>query len=199
MRSRLLLVLGGNLLFALGACGPAGPSKTAFSYRADLLPAVYFPLAAGTVWSYRATNPTGEGGELLIVTKVLSRDGTTATISTAPNPLSYEDRGDQIVRLPSGTPILKTPLRVDATWAIPDGTARITSVGAVVEAPAGRYPNCIVVEETTTERRLITSYAPGVGPVKVEIFSRGSSSVPGGEQLVSRALLGSFSTGGEQQ
>ena len=186
------------LLFGLG-CLPPPPAKTPFTYRPDLLPAAYFPLAENTVWSYRAKTPSGEGGELLVVVKVAAKNGRVAIISTEPNPLSYEDTGDTILRLPSGTPILKTPLTASATWDIPDGTAKILAVDGVAETPAGRFPDCLVVEEITHDRRLVTSYAPGVGQVKQEIYARDASGKGAPDQLETRILLGSFHAGGSSE
>src|SRR5213080_733017 len=103
---RLLSRSGLGCLLLLAACKTAPPVKEAFQYRQGLRPAAYFPLAAGAVWSYRATI-TGGAQDLLVVSKVASMDGTRAVISPD---LSYEDRGESIVRLPSGTEILRTPI-----------------------------------------------------------------------------------------
>ncbi|HEX7598696.1 MAG TPA: hypothetical protein VF518_10815, partial [Polyangia bacterium] len=66
--------------------------------------------------------------------------------------------------------ILKTPIRAGATWPLASGKATVVSVGVEASVPAGKYPNCAVVEEirSNPERVLRTTYAAGVGPVLLE-------------------------------
>ena len=128
------------------------------------------------------------GIAVLLVNRVQARDGNRAIFAVDPSPLAFEDLGDAIVTFPSRKPVLKVPIAKDATWPLADGTARILDVEAVVETPAGRYTSCVAVEESAPDRRIITTYAPHVGPVKVEIYARDGDR----ELLISRALLRSY-------
>jgi hypothetical protein len=178
------------LVCALAGCATGGaPSE--FRWTPEVQPGTYFPLAQGTAWSYDVADAQS-GERMLMVNRVLRREGPRAIFFEEPDPLAYEDRGGEILRLPSGTAVLRAPIARGASWAIPGGTARVLSVDGEVTTPGGRYPGCVVVEEATGERRVVTSYAPAVGPVRVEIYARG----PGAESLAHRALLRSYHAGG---
>lgn len=179
---RLLAVTLALPLLASGC--RSTPQIKGFQYRADVKPADYFPLALGTVWSYRATIAGGPS-DVLVISRVASRVGTRAMLS---DDLGYNDEGDTLYRLPSGTPVLKTPIAAAASWPVTDGIAKIVSIDAVVVTPGGSYASCVVVEELMTDRRRVVSYAPGVGPVREEIYARD----PAGETLISRTLLQSY-------
>jgi hypothetical protein len=175
----------------LSACTHVPVAPRAIQNRADTPLSTYFPLGEGTAWSYDVLDvPSGE--HILAVNRVQARMGNRAMVFTGPDPLSYEDRGDRIVRLPSGATVLQAPIVKEAGWAIPDGYARIIAVDAVAATPAGSWKHCVAVEEATAERRVVTTYAPEVGPAQVEIYSRG----PAGEALVSRALLRGYHAAG---
>jgi len=51
------------------------------------------------------------------------------------------------------------------------GTAKIVSVDKTVSGPGGDYPHCVVVEVMRREptRLSRTTFAPGVGPVEIEV------------------------------
>src|SRR3954452_14350612 len=115
MRARLLLAA-----LALTACRSAPPTKPGFSWSPDVRPAAYFPLADGSAWSYEVAD-AATGEKILAINRGLRHEGTPAGFGQAPAALSYEDRGDELVRLPSGTPVLKAPIRKDASWPIPGG------------------------------------------------------------------------------
>ena len=180
----LLLVVSGCVV---SGCAPALQAPPAFKWTAEVLPSVYFPLALNTAWSYNALDTT-TNQTVLVVNRVQARDGNRAIFAVEPSPLAYEDLGDAIVTFPSRKPVLRTPIAKGATWALPDGTARIADVEATVEAPAGRFLSCVVVEELAADRRVVTTYAPHVGPVKVEIYARDGER----ELLMQSALLRSY-------
>jgi hypothetical protein len=178
---------------ALAGCGAATANhRGAFQWTPDVKPGVYFPLAVGTAWSYDVTDDaTGE--KILLVNRVDTREGPRATLFTGADPLIYEDQGDSLVRMPSGTIALKTPIQAGTTWEIPGGKAMILAINARVDAIAGSYGSCVSVEETNEERRVVTTYAPNVGPVEVKVFARG----PAGERLDRRGILRSFHAAGD--
>lgn len=182
-------------MLALAAgCGPtAAEVKRPTSFQADAKPSLFFPLAEGTAWSYDVTDES-TGSKILLVNRVESREGEVAHMFGGPDPLSYQDKGDSIIRLPSGTVVLRGPFTVGTEWAIDGGKARITAVDAAVQTGAGKLAPCLAVEEVTDERRVVTRYAPEVGPVEVEIYARG----PGGERLDSHGLLRSFHKAGTE-
>ena len=171
----------------LAACPRSTQAPPVFKWTPDVKPSVYFPLALNTAWSYNALDPS-TGQNVLVVNRVQARDGNRAILAVEPSPLAYEDLGDSIVTFPSRKPILKVPIAKDASWPLADGTARILDVELVVDTPAGRYLSCVAVEESAPDRRVITTYAPHVGPVKVEIYARDGER----ELLLSRALLRSY-------
>jgi hypothetical protein len=155
---------------------------------------VYFPLAQGTAWSYDALDP-GSGRTVLLVNRVQVRDANRAILAGDPDPLAYEDLGDRILVFSSRKPVLVAPIARGASWPLDGGgTATITSIDAAVETPGGRFASCVVVEEAAADRRVVTTYAPEIGPVKVEIYARGD----GMELLVSRAVLRSYHKAGSE-
>jgi hypothetical protein len=191
VRSATLVAMRPSLLavavLLLAACPAAIQAPPAFKWTPDVKPSVYFPLALNTAWSYNVLDPS-TGQSVLLVNRVQARDGNRAIIAVEPSPLAFDDLGDSIITFPSRKPVLKVPIAKGATWPLSDGIARILEVDAVVEAPAGRYASCVAVEESTAERRVITTFAPHVGPVKVEIYAREGDR----ELLISRALLRSY-------
>ncbi len=130
---------------ALAGC-PGGQAevKPSVAFRADAPPSLYFPLAEGTAWSYDVADEL-TGDKLLLVNRVEKREGGVATFGGT-DPLSYEDRGDAILRRPSGAIVLRGPLAVGESWDVPNGHARITAVDAVVETAAGPQRPCVAVE-----------------------------------------------------
>lgn len=204
---RVALPLAG--LASLAGCAHAPASAASFRWTPGVKPAVYFPLAPGTAWSYDALDPS-TGSKVLVVSRVQSRTGNRAVFSLPPDPLEYEDTGEAIVAMPSGKAILRTPIEKGAHWPAGAGTASIRAVDGVADTAAGRFAGCVVVEEVAPDRRIVTWFAPRVGPVKLEIYARQipgqiPGEIPGGnaggsasaatEILVSRAGLRSFHDG----
>ena len=175
------------VVLLLAGCPAATQAPPAFRWTPDVLPSVYFPLALNTAWSYNALD-AGTGQNVLVVNRVSAREGNRAILAVEPTPLSYEDLGDSIIAFPSRNAKLKSPIAKGTSWPISDGTARIVDVEAIVDAPAGRFLSCVAVEELGAERRVVTTYAPHVGPVKVEIYARDAEH----EVLIQSALLRSY-------
>lgn len=188
-------LLGLLAALSLSACPAKTQAPTAFKWSPDVKPGAYYPLRLDNAWSYNAYDfATGES--VLVVNRVQARDGNRAIFATEPSPLAYEDVGDAIVTFPSRKPILKTPVAKGTSWPLEGGgTARIVEVEGAVDTPAGHYDACVSVEESAPDRRIVTTFAPGVGPVKLEIFAReGDKEIP-----VMRALLRSFHDASAEQ
>ena len=85
--------------------------------------------------------------------------------------------------------LLKSPLRLGAQWPILGGTATVAAVAKTVTVPAGDFSNCVVVEENrSTPARLVrTTYAPGTGPIAVDLLVH--DEVTGAFQPALRARL----------
>lgn len=157
-------------LLALAGCGGAQTGSGAGD--ADrLAPANLYPLAEGNVWSY---NVVGAEGEVptLEVRRVVSVEGPRARVrSWGGEEVRFEIRPGGIYRAGYDVWLLKSPIRVGAEWPSASGrTARVVSVDEAIEVPAGRFEDCVRVEERGGEAALAlaTVYCPGVGPVYVE-------------------------------
>ncbi len=158
-------------LAAACARAPAAPPRAAS-------PAEYFPLAVGNEWVYRDESPALPP----------ARQGTTRTVRilerTKDGYFRDSERGelradpdclhDRTRRL------LCAPIAPGKTWASVvsvNSTERyeIAGVGEGVATPAGRFDGCVRVRAhnraaQTTDHVLEITYAPGVGPVKIETF-----------------------------
>lgn len=193
MRSPLtLLPLAALALACAGA--PAAPARPA----ADV--AEYFPLAVGNTWTYvdesPALPPDRRGAERVV--RILER--------TADGYFRDSDRGE--LRVDSGCVhdrlrrLLCAPLRTGARWASvvsASSTERfeIAGVEESVVTPAGRFDRCVRVRahnraSATADAVLEITYAPGVGPVRIETFAV----VQGQVTPQVRAVLKSFQQGG---
>jgi hypothetical protein len=137
--------------------------------------AQYYPLSAGWRWAYDIEKGNQQ---ILAIYAVVQRNGPTAILQAGEDRLIYGVLPDGIVR---GEPVadpgradflLKSPLRMGAQWPILGGTATVTAVAKTVSVPAGDYANCVVVEENrTSPARLVrTTYAPGTGPISIEML-----------------------------
>jgi hypothetical protein len=182
------------LLAATAACArvPAAPPRAGG-------PADYFPLAVGNEWVYRDDSPALPPG----------RQGTTRSVRilqrTADGYFRDSERGelradpdclhDRARRLLCG------PIAVGTSWAsvVSVGSTEryeIAAVGEEVATPAGRFSACVKVRAhnraAATDLVNEITYAPGVGPVRIETFAV----VDGKVTPQFRALLQSYRVGG---
>jgi hypothetical protein len=173
------------------AAAPA-PASSSQGKAPAALPesARYFPLAVGDRWTYQATY-LGERSTRQ-VELVAFRDGSYVDKDGRALRVDGEGLRDQVRYL------LRDPLTVDATWTsvVAPGAAehyRVLSVHAPCEAPAGRFPDCVVVESRATAdpsnpaRVLVNriTFAAGVGIVRVHTeLSEGQRSIPTAELLL---------------
>lgn len=171
MRLRILLPLGALAAACAGA--PARPS------RAPAAPGDYFPLAVGNEWVYRDESPALPP----------ERQGTRRTVRilerTADGYFRDSDRGelraDPDCVHDRARRLLCAPLAAGKGWSSVvsvSSTERyeIAAVGEAVTTPAGRFEDCVRVRAHNragpgTDHVLEITYAPGVGPVRIETFA----------------------------
>jgi hypothetical protein len=170
MRLRSLLPLAA--LAAACARAPAAPPPQ------DAGPAEYFPLAVGNEWVYRDESPALPA----------ERQGTTRTVRILERTKDgyYRDnergelRADPDCLHDRSRRLLCAPFTQGRTWAsvvAVSSTERyeIAAVGESVATPAGKFDRCVRVRahnraSRDTDQILEITYAPGVGPVRIETF-----------------------------
>lgn len=196
MRLRSLAVLSA----AVVACARAPAPKPAGS-SADAAPADYFPLAIGNEWIYQDESPAlppEQRGQARTV-RIVER--------TADGYFKDTERGE--LRLDGGClhdrtrRLLCAPIAPGTRWSSivsASSTERyeITAVGEAVTTPAGAFEGCVRVRAHNraaqgAEHVLEITYAPGVGPVKLETFAVVGDAVT--PQV--RALLRAYRVGGK--
>ncbi len=169
MRVKRLL----SLAALAGACAraPAPPPRAA-------APADYFPLAVGNEWVYRDESPALPP----------QRRGDTRTVRIVERTKEgyYRDsernelRADRECLQDRSRRLLCGPIAPGTSWSSVvsvSSTERyeIAAVGEVVATPAGRFERCVKVRAhnraaRTTDLVNEITYAPGVGPVRIETF-----------------------------
>jgi hypothetical protein len=142
-------------------------------------PDAYFPLAIGNEWVYRDESPSLPAG----------RRGQTRTVRILTrSPDGYfrdNERGE--LRADGGCVhdrvrrLLCAPIEKGKTWSSVvsvSSTERyeIAAVGETVDTPAGRFEGCVRVRSTNradarTQAVLEISYAPGIGPIRIETYA----------------------------
>jgi len=163
----------GVMLAALPQLGCASGSAAATpdTPAVPLTAAEYYPLQAGWKWSYDIEK---DGQHILAFYAVTSRNGDTATVQAGDDRLTYAITPLGIARKDGnvmGDFLIKDPLAPGAGWALAEGRAQVVSIGQQVTVMAGTFKNCVVVEETRSDPTRIgrTTFAPGTGPVTVEL------------------------------
>lgn len=179
------------------ACAHAPGAPAAAAPRA---PADFFPLAVGNTWVYADESPAAAAPERAPRTvRILERTADGYFRDDARGELRV-DGGclhDRVRRLLCG------PVAVGTAWSSVvsvSSTERyeIASVDEQVETPAGRFAGCVKVRAHNragpdTDHVLEITYAPGVGPVRIETFVVAAGAVS--PQV--RAVLQSFQLGGK--
>lgn len=163
-------VLLGVLALGVGGCAttqtPAGGGAPKGVTAAD-----FYPLDAGWKWAYDLDR---QGEHILAVYSVLERTPDSAIVQAGEERLEYAVTAAGIAQkegVTVGDFVLKNPIALGAEWNVTSGKARITSVTETVHSPSGDYTNCVVVEVLRSEpaRLSRTTFAPGVGPVAIEV------------------------------
>ncbi|WP_242340749.1 MULTISPECIES: hypothetical protein [Anaeromyxobacter] len=196
MRLRSLAAVS---LIAL-ACARA-PTPRAAAAAPGAGPADYFPLAVGNEWIYRDESPVlppaQRGNERTV--RIVER--------TADGYFKDTERGE--LRADAGClhdrtrRLLCGPIAAGTRWTSivsASSTERyeIAGVGEAVTTPAGAFQGCVRVRAHNragpdADHVLEITYAPGVGPVKLETFSVVGSAVT--PQV--RAVLRAYRIGGK--
>lgn len=150
------------------ASNPTPPAAEATRARAA---ADYYPLDAGWKWAYDLER---QGDHMLAVYAVLERTPDSAIVQAGDERMEYAVTPQGVAQkegVAVGDFVLKNPIVLDAEWNVFAGKARITSVTATVDTLAGQYKDCVVVETLRADptRLSRTTYAPGVGPVLIEV------------------------------
>ncbi|MCX7807195.1 MAG: hypothetical protein N2515_01180 [Deltaproteobacteria bacterium] len=158
-----------------------------------------FPLQEGSSWTYESDPGDGSGLQTLVL-RVRRSDGPRFVVESLSSgrARTYELREDGIFWVEEGAYLLKHPVTVGSHWQAAQGrTAEILSTAVEVEAPAGRWGDCVDVKESNADSTLVihTIYCPHVGPVVVEVRQVLSIS---GKTIVSRARLRAFALGHEE-
>jgi len=197
MNARPLLPLA--VLAAACACAcagaPARPPPAAPSAPGD-----YFPLAVGNEWVYRdespALPPARRGAKRIVRILERTSDGYYRDSERG------ELRADRDCLHDRSRRLLCGPIAPGTSWSSVvsvSSTERyeIAAVGETVSTPAGRFDGCVRVRahnraERGTDHVLEITYAPRVGPVKIETFALvGAEATP---QV--RAVLEKYRVGG---
>jgi len=159
-----------SLLSFLAACASAPPGPAASASRSTSA-TDYFPLDAGWKWAYELER---DGQHLLAVYTVLERMPDGAIVQAGDQRISYAVTPKGIAMKEAGTVgdfVLQNPVVLGTAWNVAAGTAKIVSVDKAVTGPGGDYKNCVVVEVLRNEPNRVsrTTFAPGVGPVEIEV------------------------------
>lgn len=184
------------LLAALAACAHAPAGAPHASGPAD-----YFPLAVGNEWVYRDESPAlpparrGDTRTVRIVDR--TRDGYYRDSERGELRADGECLRDRTRRLLCG-PIAKGTSWSSVVSVSSTERYEIASIGEAVATPAGRFEACVKVRAhnraaATTDLVNEITYAPGVGPVRIETYAV----VDGKVTPQFRALLQSYRVGGK--
>ena len=165
------------LCAALAACSHASPDAVVRPAQAPD-PTAYFPLAVGNQWTWIDRSPqVGAGAPKERTVRIVSRDADGYFVDDARGALKVahgciQDRDRRL---------LCAPFELDRSWSsIVSETSteryQIAAVGLTAAVPAGTFDGCILVRARNragpdTEVILETTYAPGVGPIRIETFA----------------------------
>ena len=177
--ARILLLAALALACAGAPKGPATANRPAPLSEEGLAPADYFPLAVGNTWTYAdqspALPPAQRGARRTVRILERSRDGYFRDNERGELRADADCVHDRLRRL------LCRPFRPGASWSSVvsvDSTERyeIAGAGETVETAAGRFERCVRVRahnraSPSTDHVLEITYAPGVGPVRIETYA----------------------------
>jgi hypothetical protein len=148
--------------------GPAGPA-----------PADFFPLAVGNEWTYLDRSPASAAGQR-------PPERTVRIVSRSPDGFYRDDergelRADADCLRDRTRRLLCAPVEAGRTWVSVTGVSateryEVVATGERVETPAGTFSGCVRVRAHVragpqVENVLELTYAPGVGPVRIETFA----------------------------
>jgi hypothetical protein len=165
------------LCAALAACAHAPPEVSGRSPAAPD-PTAYFPLAVGNEWTWIDRSPAAGGAAPRQRTvRIVSRDAEGYYVDDARGALrvAHGCIQDRVRR------ILCAPFDLERSWlSIVSETSteryQIAATGLTAAVPAGTFDDCILVRARNragedAEVILETTYAPGIGPIRIETFA----------------------------
>ncbi len=158
--------------------GPA-PSTAPAARPAPPDPTTHFPLAVGNTWTWIDRSPQAGGGATTRerTVRIVSRDAEGFYVDDARGALraSHGCVQDRVRRL------LCAPFEPDRAWtSVVSATSteryQIAGLGLTATVPAGTFTDCVLVRARNraaagAEVVLETTYAPGVGPVRIETYA----------------------------
>jgi len=162
-----------SALVALGGC--AGEKAAARAPAGSPAPSDYFPLAVGNSWTFLDSSPQQRGPARRTV-RILRRDADGYFVDDQRGAL----RADRDCLHDRARRLLCRPIAQGTTWSSvvgPSATERyeIAAVGETVSVPAGTFHGCVRVRSEIRAGQVEAvselTYAPGVGPVRLETFS----------------------------
>jgi hypothetical protein len=184
------------LAIAAAALGAACSHLAPVGAAAAPSPADFFPLAVGNRWTYVDRSPAlpqGPSPERTVRIVERTADGFFRDDERGELRTDAECLRDRVRRL------LCLPIEPGKGWVSVTGVSateryEVAAVGERVETPAGIFSGCVRVRAHVragpqAENVLELTYAPGVGPVRIETFSV----VEGKIALQVRADLKSYS------
>ena len=165
---RLTVLLAGLCVMS---CSTARPARRASAPLTTRTAADFYPLELGWKWAYDLEK---EGQNMLAVYAVLERTPDTAIIQAGDERLVYAIGRDGLAQKDGATVgdfVVRNPVVLGAEWSVFAGKARIASVDERISLPSGDYEHCLVVETLRTDptRLSRTTFAPGIGPVAIEV------------------------------
>lgn len=163
------VAIGSSAVGALG-CGTK-PAPPAAQPSRSLAAEDYYPLSPGWKWAYDLER---EGDRVLAVYSVLERTSEKVVVQAGDDRLTYAVTAAGIAQHDAGSAgdfLLKNPPALGAEWPVFGGRAKVAAVNQQVSVPAGDYAGCLVVETLRSDpvRLSRTTYAPGVGPIAIEV------------------------------
>ncbi|HVI94410.1 MAG TPA: hypothetical protein VM753_10410 [Anaeromyxobacter sp.] len=162
--------------------------------------AAYFPLAVGNEWTYAdespAVRPDSPGVQRTVRIVARTKDGYFRDTERGELRADGGCLHDRLRRLLCG-PVAQGTRWSSVVSASSTERFEIASVGEEVLTPAGRFGGCVRVRahnraNAATDYVIETTYAPGVGPVKLETFAV----VDGVVQAQVRAVLRAYRISG---
>jgi hypothetical protein len=158
------------------ACAGASQRPAGAAAASAVRPADYYPLAVGNEWTYRDESPGLPGKGSVRTVRILARtqDGYFKDTERGELRADGDCLHDRSRRLLCG------PIRKGTSWTSVVSVSstekyEIAGVGERLETPAGTFDGCVRVRahnkaSAKAEMVLEITYAPGVGPARIETF-----------------------------
>jgi hypothetical protein len=171
VRSRALILAPPLVLLACAGAPPAPPAGAAHGPT----PADYFPLAVGNSWTFLDRSPQHRE-PIRRTVRIVGRDAAGYFVDDAKGAL----RADRDCLHDRSRRILCAPMQAGTAWSSVVGPSatehyEIAATGETVTVPAGSFQRCVRVRSRVrageVEAVAELTYAPGVGPIRLETFA----------------------------